>query len=105
MKKTLLASALTLAFSGLAYATANDQESGRNGVNTSTDTTNVTVNASDSSTHNRSESDSSVHNRTRSGDADASGDRSVATNNGSTASFSNAFNTTKVVALSKLEGT
>src|SRR5215204_1622568 len=100
MKKTLLASAIALAFGvcGTAFAAANDQTSGDTGTNTSTDTTTLTVTATDSSTRTRT--DSSVN-----GDATAGAVRSAALNNGSTGTFTNAFNSTRVVALSRLEGT
>ena len=111
MKKSLLASAIAMAFCGAAFAQQTANPTG--------DGSAKNVNYSDSSTYSRTDSstrtrtDSSTHTRTDSstnkdsGDAVASASRTAALNNGSTGAFDNAFNFNKTTATasSELNGT
>ena len=120
MKKTLLASALAVAFglSGVASAnttiqkTEDDSSATNNSTSTSTNTNSSTntktythttnTNTTNTKTHTNANSDSSTNQRSGYARADAA--RSAALNNGSSASFSNAFNVTTATASSSLHG-
>ena len=108
MKKTLLASALVLAFglSGAAFADqgGDRQHGSRNdhpSLNLDYDLDQSTTTHTSTRTETRNEN--SVNKE--SGDAIAGAARSVALNNGSWGTFSNAFNQTTATATSSLSGT
>ena len=130
MKKTILVSALAAAFglSGVAYAdtggmttdqrayddgvitsTANNtvtDSSTRTNTNTNTETRNDTRTNTDTKTENKTDSSShssanSSTNYRDTGAAEASGARSAALNNGSTGTFTNAFNVATATATSR----
>lgn len=102
MKKTLLASAVVV----LVGATGSVWAGSPGDYNDSKDkqpTTNIDVDidVNDVLSHNKLIDKSTNKN---SGESHSNGDRSVALNNGSVASFSNAFNKTHIAAVSKLNG-
>ena len=120
MKTTLLATAIAAVFglSHVAMAAGVDQDAAqrtRTGDNTSTinNTNTETSSKTDSSSYSKTSTDSSTYARTstdsstnykNTGAARATGARSVALNNGSSGSFTNAFNVSSATALSKLDG-
>ena len=118
MKKTLLASALALAFglSGHVMASQPSMHNGGSGGNTGGQDTVVPAGADDggvvASQGARVEQDSRNDSRNQSnqnnseGDAKAYDPGAAAANNGSnaTSNLTNAFNTTKAIAMSKLHG-
>lgn len=106
MKKTLLASAVVVLVGATGSVWANDRHGGdgpRGGGGGGEPTTAVDISDVhvDLLSHNNLTENSTNKN---SGDSKAIGARSVALNNGSVASFSNAFNKTQISAVSKLEG-
>lgn len=107
MKRTLVASALVMAFglSGMAWANGSGgYGSGGDETTTTNTTTNTTVDVDVDLTKNTSINKSDSSTNKNSGDNRANGARSVALNNGSAATFSNAFNVTTAVASSVLKG-
>lgn len=106
MKKTLLASAVVVLVGATGSVWANDRHGGdgpRGGGGGGEPTTAVDISDVhvDLLSHNNLTENSTNKN---SGDSKAIGARSVALNNGSVASFSNAFNKTQIAATSTLKG-
>ncbi|MGD7200935.1 hypothetical protein ACQCRF_23100, partial [Ralstonia pseudosolanacearum] len=120
MKKTLLATAIAmgLGVSGAAWADIGNTASGagdKTQTNTSTITNTTTTTTTDTSSRtstrntdnsNQNNDQSQGSNRDNSGWAHAEGYGTAAANNGGTAvsTFSNSFNTSKAIAISRLDG-
>ncbi|KFX26376.1 signal peptide protein, partial [Ralstonia solanacearum] len=121
MKKTLLATAIAmgLGVSGAAWADIGNTASGagdktQTNTSTITNTTTTTDTNTSSRTSTRSTDNSNQNNdqsqgsnRDNSGWAHAEGYGTAAANNGGTAvsTFSNSFNSSKAIAISRLDGT